>query len=1841
MNKGLKSYTKQISLTVGNAAQTSINVNKSDANLHISLPLITTVGLCPIETSLTFNLQDKDEIDLFGKGFKLNFFNKITSSGTTIDVKNSDGSVDTYRSADDYKNKETNLEVRKIKGDNYGAYHYEMKDKYGNLTEFNKNQNYPKTITYKNGDKVTTDFVASTKYIKNGKGDEVRFTKNGNDNITLVEYVHNSSVVSSVIIEYDSNGYMSKLTYKNGSTVVATTSLVFNDNEITVVDDLSGYRIKYSLSNNRVISFEDGYDANFVNGHKSLIEYLESYSILINYKGEKSYSFFDSDNLPTFEMDEDTNIVKTEFDSETKTLKSNSGSISFRTLENLFNLTDISSFTNNGLQISKVSQTDNKFKGILGDSVYKVSGTGTLIKTISFNGLASDNTLAVLFGKQLTKTTDDSYVEVTLSAGGMDTDKFNKKNIDNQFELMTLGTSSENSFDDITLTIKLVGNAEIELGGIKVANKEFASFYNYDEQGNASEMGSGSKTTNLTYGSNNLPTKSIGIDSTYFDYEYDDYGNLIKAETAYGSKIENTYDSKNKSNLIANKVTSKDGDKILETKKTYTSDGRFVASSTDELGNVTKYDEYDAFGKIKKVTNALGTVSKFVYNGDGTLNKILLESGSDSLVVSYSYDSKKRLSKVTLENGSVYEFNYDSLNNIKEIKLNGVIVFAYEYDLTTGNLIKQTYGENSDAFIFEYNEDGLVSTIYHEPYGGNKTLKFKYFYNENKALTRVEDANGNLLNEYNYDENNRVASIKTINSEIKNIYDNLGNVATKAIEADGQKYYSSFDTVSRSKGSHPGSIYEPFSLLDAYIGMFEKDGVLNCQSANEGILPFINHDYEHPKENLSVTKDGIIPCVKVNSYNRLSYALTNKSYYNDPCGHISFWFKSDTASPSSTKKYLFSLHTSYVGDHISLGDNVLWPDFIGVYLKYKRIYLEVIDGSGKHYDLITSDYEVDLSKWNFVSLNFINRCDEQGYADVCEYSLVVNAHRQKFIQQNPRIYVDCDPNPVMNIGHKFDGYTSSNDFTGKITGLLIGKRTYLPDDTIIKFYRLTKDYIIDNQLVDTDAKTVDFSQTNLFSIDQRILDLFDVYPLQNNVVSLNGKRPIKFDIRKLSNLDKDRTFNFNSVSKKYAYVADGEELVYEFKQSGSGTIGMRAFTDVIEDKQYLLEAKDTEEKILGLYRDSSMYLVVDVNGKEYKTDLKFETNKWQTVMLSFKEDNGSSSNPRNSLNIRICLDGKAWYKTLNSSIKYKNLNILVGRQYKEHQISMALGIYYTTYPLYGQIEMLVTRPAYCELSTLNTLIDELKGLTKVSEFDELGMLKKVDVHECGKSILSNTYDYKRRSSSSKYISKQVSKEIIKCGGNTISRSYETDSLGNITKITDNTFGSHDYKYDPRGFLIGADNETYTYDENGNIVKKGDFIFVYDSTIKDRLVSFNGVKIEYDSANPLNPKSYGNNNYKFEGRRLTRLSFNGSYYDYIYNDQGLRIKKVDNKGNTCNYTYDGDKLITETSNKGRFDFLYDENGSLYGFVKDKVEKYLYIRDSLQNILGIADINGKIIVKYGYDAWGLTTKIEDSSTSHIGDLNPFRYKGYYYDSESGMYYCKTRYYVPLWGRWLNADSPFFLDPHNIRNCNLFSYCVNDPVSGKDFDGTFGWSDFWKGLGRVATGICAVAAGIAVIASGVALVPMIAVAAVTVTAGALTAVNGVADIGEAATGYNFVKDGVFQGNETAYNIYSGITEGVAIVGTAVCGGWLKYNSPRIKAYKGIENYGYTRTAGSHADRVYNNSTLIQKQIIKYGKMSKDTGNYGYIFSVMGSVNGKEKLFRLGVNIAKELIFHFGHGF
>ncbi len=113
----------------------------------------------------------------------------------------------------------------------------------------------------------------------------------------------------------------------------------------------------------------------------------------------------------------------------------------------------------------------------------------------------------------------------------------------------------------------------------------------------------------------------------------------------------------------------------------------------------------------------------------------------------------------------------------------------------------------------------------------------------------------------------------------------------------------------------------------------------------------------------------------------------------------------------------------------------------------------------------------------------------------------------------------------------------------------------------------------------------------------------------------------------------------------------------------------------------------------------------------------------------------------------------------------------------------------------------------------------------------------------------------------------------------------------------------------------------------------------------------------------------------------------------------------------------------------------------------------------------------MVLYYNDAYGnIESQMYDSTTDKIGELNPFRYKGYYYDEELDMYYCQTRYYVPSWRRWLNYDNPSFLEFDNINGMNLFAYCCNNPVMFLDSSGCsplsiFGdlLNGFFKGMTR----------------------------------------------------------------------------------------------------------------------------------------------------------------------------------
>ena len=497
--------------------------------------------------------------------------------------------------------------------------------------------------------------------------------------------------------------------------------------------------------------------------------------------------------------------------------------------------------------------------------------------------------------------------------------------------------------------------------------------------------------------------------------------------------------------------------------------------------------------------------------------------------------------------------------------------------------------------------------------------------------------------------------------------------------------------------------------------------------------------------------------------------------------------------------------------------------------------------------------------------------------------------------------------------------------------------------------------------------------------------------------------------------------------------------------------------------------------------------------------------------------------------------------------------------------------------------------------------------------------------------------------------------------------YEYDKNGNISK---RTIGGKEirYTYDDIDRLIREDNAAlnktyfYEYDDFGNIEKVTSYNYTtgnsltggvtrtysYDSNKRLTSVTENGVTQSISGYDALgNPSSY-------KGKTLTwtrgRMLASCGSDSYLYDMDGVRQEKTVN-GVTHTYYTDGTKIIAEKVGDKVFEYYYDAQGVI-GFKYDG-NVYYYKKNLLGDVDRIYDANKNLVAEYKYDAWGnhriytsggIDITENMSYNSSVAKLNPFRYRGYYYDAETGLYYLNSRYYDPSIGRFINADDISYIQPTDINGLNLFAYCGNNPVMYTDPEGTWSWSSFWRGVVNVLTGVGAIVAGALVIASGVAGVGMLVVAGVTITAGALTTINGGADIGEAISGYNFVRDGIFGGNQSAYNLYSGITAGVAAVGSAICGGWLRYNAPRINAYKNIEAYQYSNTLidSEHMARSYQHSVLLQKQIIKYGKMVKESKQI-VNFTIKGGFRiGKgvwhDATWKLVVNYIKGIIFHIG---
>ena len=335
--------------------------------------------------------------------------------------------------------------------------------------------------------------------------------------------------------------------------------------------------------------------------------------------------------------------------------------------------------------------------------------------------------------------------------------------------------------------------------------------------------------------------------------------------------------------------------------------------------------------------------------------------------------------------------------------------------------------------------------------------------------------------------------------------------------------------------------------------------------------------------------------------------------------------------------------------------------------------------------------------------------------------------------------------------------------------------------------------------------------------------------------------------------------------------------------------------------------------------------------------------------------------------------------------------------------------------------------------------------------------------------------------------------------------FTYDRNGNITKIVSSSGTETRYVYDKLGQLLREDNSAmnrtyvYSYDNAGNITSKKTYALTAegitpttlysniaygynDASWGDLLTSYSGNTIEYDNiGNPLTWGDYGELTWR--GRQLISYTNTDTEDEitFTYNDNGIRTSKTVN-GVKHTYILSGSKIISESWGIHFCIYLYDESGSPIGMqyrtssmAKDVFYTFWFEKNLQGDIVAVYNDSGVKLITYKYDAWGNFTRTINniSGTNRSALYNPFAYRGYYYDSETGFYYVSSRYYDPEVGRFINADDTEYLGADgSVLSYNLFAYCMNDPVNRFDVDGNWSLPNWAK----VAVGAVAIA-GLAV--------------------------------------------------------------------------------------------------------------------------------------------------------------------
>ena len=587
----------------------------------------------------------------------------------------------------------------------------------------------------------------------------------------------------------------------------------------------------------------------------------------------------------------------------------------------------------------------------------------------------------------------------------------------------------------------------------------------------------------------------------------------------------------------------------------------------------------------------------------------------------------------------------------------------------------------------------------------------------------------------------------------------------------------------------------------------------------------------------------------------------------------------------------------------------------------------------------------------------------------------------------------------------------------------------------------------------------------------------------------------KFVTKTIDSLDKVTTYDINTTNGLTNSITDANNITTYYTYNS---------------KDQITKVQKENKEVNYTYNTNNLLSKITSNNKEYNftydnflNTLTMNINNNNLVTNEYEEKNGNliKTTFGNGSIISYNYDELDRLKSIvNDGIKYDYFYDNLGNLAKIKNINENYDFYYdlsnriskyfaTIYGINFAIEY--------DYDSNNNILKKEYTLnnqeTVTFEYNTDDAITKVTFDN---NNLNYTYDYLGRLTSKDINSNQRIEYTYITNGNKTSTvlnsmkinndlyEYYYDNLYNITDIYLNKKLINHYEYDNFNELIKEDdynlNKTirYTYDNAGNILKKQEYeldtynllrtdTYEYNNANwEDQLTKYNNELITYDEIG--NPLTIGNKTLTWCNAKDLK-SYNDANDNlnitYTYDNESLRLKKTVNNI-TTNYYYEARNIIFETTGNNKIYYIRDNNNKLIG-IKYNNTLYYYIKNMQEDIIGLTDSNHNLLCSYEYDSWGKLISIKDNNgsiiteTSHIGYINPFRYRSYYYDNETKLYYLNSRYYNPEWGRFISAD--IYLDTEqDVNSSNMYAYTGNNPTSRIDVEG-----EFWFQIAGAAIG------------------------------------------------------------------------------------------------------------------------------------------------------------------------------